>query len=217
MCASRRDPSARRREADWVSEFQRLWAIFNQWLVSHAQNQQDRACIEHLKAEPELSQWINDVIQATAYDRPHRVGDGFGGSYPRFASDNVISSFFRAVVASPVVEPRINYPWRAGTESRVLETHAITLDRDQFRVAYRSHARVLEEGIADFDLTIHQTLPALGVHTTGCCFYRGPVDTNLPAGTTGHANRMVELFRAAPSLAELVHMIESTNPTDLVV
>ena len=210
-----KDLRRRYREADWVSEFQRLWAIFNHWLVSHAQIQQDRAGIEHLKTEPELSRWINNVIKAAAYHRPHRVTDGLAGSYPRFASDNVISRFFRAVVASPVVEPRIHYPWRVGTERGVRPTHAITLDRDQFIVAYRSHARVLEERIADFDLTIHQTLPALGVHTTGCCFYRGPADTSLPAGTTGHANRMVELFRADPCLAALVQLIESANPTDL--
>jgi hypothetical protein len=67
----------------------------------------------------------------------------------------------------------------------------------------------------EFDLTIHQTLPALGVHTTGCCFYRGAVDSGLPAGTRVYADRMVDLFRASASLAELVHMIESPHPTDL--
>lgn len=149
------------------------------------------------------------------YDRPHRVIDGYDGSYPRFAADNEISYFFRAVAASPIVEPRINYPWRAGADTRMRVTHAITLDRDQFRAAYLAHAQVLEEGIADFDLTIHQTLLVLGVHATGCCFYRGPVDTGLPAGTTAHANRMVDLFRTSSPLAELVHMIESVDPTDL--
>ena len=119
------------------------------------------------------------------------------------------------MAASPVVEPRINRPWRAGTDSRVRVTHAITLERAQFRAAYEAHAQVLQEGIADFDLTIHQTLPALGVHTTGCCFYRGAVDTGLPAGTKGYGNRMVDLFRSSPSFAELVHMIESPDPTDL--
>ena len=209
------DLRRRYREADWVSEFQRLWAIFNHWLVAHVGNHQDRVCIEHLKTEPDLTRWIDDIIRVTAYNFPHRVTDGYGGSYPRFAADNEISSFFRAVAASPVVEPRINHPWRAGTEPKVRVTHAITLDRVQFRAAYEAHAQVLEEGIAGFDLTIHQTLPALGVQTTGCCFYRGPVDTGLPAGTTVYANRMVDLFRAAPPLAELVHMIESADPTNL--
>jgi hypothetical protein len=203
------DLRRRYREADWVSEFQRLWAIFNHWLVAHFGNHQDRDCIEHLKATPKLTRWIGDVIQATAYNWPHRVTDGYGGSYPRFAADNEISCFFRAVAASPVVEPRLNRPWRAGTEPRVRITHAITLDRAQFRAAYDAHAQVLYENMT-FDLTIHQTLPALGVHTTGCCFYRG-----LPVGTTTYANRLVDLFRASPSLAELVHMIESTEPTDL--
>jgi len=125
------DLRRRYREADWVSEFQRLWAIFNHWLVAHVGNHQDRVCIEHLKAEPDLTRWIDEVIQSTAYNMPHRVTDGYGGSYPRFAADNEISYFFRAVAASPVVKPRINRPWRAGTEPRVQKTHAITLDRAQ--------------------------------------------------------------------------------------
>jgi len=29
------DLARRYREVDWVSEFQRLWAIFNHWLIAH--------------------------------------------------------------------------------------------------------------------------------------------------------------------------------------
>ena len=141
--------------------------------------------------------------------------DGYVGGYPRFAADNEISLFFRAAPESVVVEPRINRPWRPGSEPRVRITNAITLSQEQFLKAYRAHAQVLEEGIGQFDLTIDQTLPALGIHATGCCFYNGEIDATLPAGSLHWANRMVEVFETKPELGELVNLVRSENKTTL--
>ena len=49
------DLNRRYAETDWVSEYQRLWAIFNHWFVAHIGNSQDRHCIEALKAFPETT------------------------------------------------------------------------------------------------------------------------------------------------------------------
>lgn len=209
------DLSRRYREKDEVSEFQRLWAIFNHWLISYTGKKNDRACIEDIKSAPDLKAWIDKVVSTSASSRPHRIADGYAGSYPRFTSNNVISKLFRLAYKSAVVEPRINLPWRVGSESKVKVTNAITLTDEQFRSAYESHAQVLHEGIADFDLTIHQTLPALGVHSTGCCFFRGDIDISLPVNTSHYANRMLVRFQAKPELQELVNLAKSTNPTAL--
>lgn len=97
------DLRRRYREADWVSEYQRLWAIFNHWFVAHTGKKTDRDCLDHLKKAPELSTWVDDVTQASAYHYPHRIRDGYGGSYPRFAAENVISLFFRSAQISPTL------------------------------------------------------------------------------------------------------------------
>lgn len=208
------DLQRRYREVDWVSEFQRLWAIFNHWMISQTGTPIDRDGLEQLKADPNLSLWVNKVITSSDYNFPHRVGDGYGGSYPRFAADNEISYFIRAVSSSPVIAPRINRSWRTGTEPRVRTTHTIALNRNQFLLAYQAHAQVLHDDLT-FELTLHQTLPALGVHTTGCCFFRDPVPPGLPAGTNHHAQTLLDRFRLTPDLAELVQMIDSASPTDL--
>lgn len=104
------DLNRRYREADWVSEFQRLWAIFNHWYKTHVGNDQDRACIEAIKTAPELVQWVDDIVSTSAGTRPDRLVDGYAGSFPRFASNNVLSHMFRAAGESPVIEPRINFP-----------------------------------------------------------------------------------------------------------
>jgi hypothetical protein len=44
------DLKRRYREADWTSEFQRLWASFNYWLYAYYQgNTTDQVCTEELK------------------------------------------------------------------------------------------------------------------------------------------------------------------------
>ena len=178
------DLKRRYREADWVSEYQRLWAIFNHWLCTEAGQAKDRACIETLKRRPQILTWVENVISQSAYNYPNRVTDGYGGSYPRFAANNEISRFFRAIESSPVVAQRINWPWRPGTEAHVQQSHAIALTRDQFRDAYDAHGAALgsRAGIA-YDETLHQVLPALGVGATGCCFYRIAVPSTTTPGS----------------------------------
>lgn len=210
------DLKRRYREADWVSEYQRLWAIFNHWLVAEAGQTNDRACIENLKANPQIRIWIENVVSRSAYNRPYRVTDGYGGSYPRFAANSEISRFFRAAEGSPALAPRLNWPWHPGTESRVHQSHAITLTHDQFRDAYDAHHNVLASpsGIT-YDETLHQVLPALGVGATGCCFYRIPV----PSGTTPAPSALAQMtlvqFRTVSSLVGLVSMIDSAASTTL--
>lgn len=210
------DLRRRYREADWVSEYQRLWAIFNHWLFAQSGQKNDRDCIETLKADTNLESWVQGVIQRSVYNRPHRVNEGYGGSYPRFATDNVISRFFRATQDSPVLEPRINRPWCKGTEPRVRETNAITLTTIQFRAAYDVHANVLatEAGMVHNN-TLHQVLPALGVYATGCCFYRAPIPVGAIAFTSTLAMMTLSGFRAENSLSSLVSLADSTNPTPL--
>lgn len=208
------DLNRRYREIDWVSEIQRLWAIFNHWLTAHTGNHNDRDCVEHLKSTRELARWVDDIVRTSAGTRPHNVREGYGGSYPRFASNNELSRLFRAVAPSPVIEPRLNYPWRAGSDSRVRKTNAITLSDSQFRSAYEAHAELLatEEGMV-FDLTLHQTLPALGVNATGCCFFRCKPQGST--GTTRLAHSLAQLFRHKDELQGLVNLIDSDDPTDL--
>lgn len=210
------DLRRRYREADWVSEYQRLWAIFNHWFFAHTRQQNDRKCLASLIAAQELSTWVDDVIQASAYNYPHRVTDGYGGSYPRFAANNVISVFFRAAESSPTLEPRINRPWRTGSEQCVRKTHAITLTREQFRDAYDAHNRALAspDGIV-FVETLHQVLPALGVGTTGCCFYRVALPTIISSDTSALAQLTLQELRTVTTLSGLVSLIDSNTPTDL--
>jgi hypothetical protein len=210
------DLRRRYREADWVSEYQRLWAIFNHWFFAHTGERTDRRCLESLKESPELSLWIDNVIQASAYNYPHSISDGYGGSYPRFAADNVISLFFRASQASPTLEPRINWPWRHGTNQLVHQTHALTLTREQFRNAYDAHHRALasDAGVV-FDETLHQVLPALGIGATGCCFYRVASPASISPETRALAELTLQELRTEGTLSDLVSLIDSSSPTVL--
>lgn len=210
------DLRRRYREADWVSEYQRLWAIFNHWFSVHTGCQSDRQCIDALKTAPELTEWIEDVIRRSAYNYPHRVTEGYGGSYPRFAADNELSWFFRAAEYSPTLEPRINWPWRSGTDARVRQTHAVTLTREQFREAYDAHHRVLASPAGmPHNHTLHQVLPALGVGATGCCFYRIQAPAGIPGGTRALRQMTLVELRKMESLGALVGMIDSPTPTTL--
>jgi hypothetical protein len=210
------DLRRRYREADWISEYQRLWAIFNHWFFAYTGQQNDRGCLDYLKKATELSTWIDDVIQASAYNYPHRVTDGYGGSYPRFAADNVISLFFRAAETSPTLEPRIQWPWRPGSEQRVRQTHALTLTREQFRDTYDAHHRALASpaGMV-FDETLHQVLPALGVGATGCCFYRVTPPASISLETRALAKLTLQELRTVTTLNGMVSLIDSNTPTDI--
>lgn len=210
------DLKRRYREADWVSEYQRLWAIFNHWLFAETSQTTDRAGVEMLKSHPQLGTWVESVVGQSAYNAPHRVTDGYGGSYPRFATNNEISRFFRAAEDSPVLAPRINWPWRAGTEPRVRQTHAMVLTRDQFRDAYDANARVLASSFGmPLNETLHQVLPALGVGATGCCFFRIPLPSGITEATGELAQMTLVEFRNVGSLGNLVNMIDSATPTTL--
>jgi hypothetical protein len=210
------DLKRRYREADWVSEYQRLWAIFNHWLFAETGQTTDRTCVDMLKSHLQLGTWVESVVRQSAYNAPHRVTDGYGGSYPRFATNNEISRFFHAAEASPILAPRINWPWRAGTEPRVRQSHAMALMQDHFRDAYDAHARVLASpsGMV-FDKTLYQVLPALGVGATGCCFFRIPVPFGITPATSALAQMTLAEFRNVGSLANLVNMIDSATPTTL--
>jgi len=205
------DLNRRYAETDWVSEYQRLWAIFNHWFAAHVGSSQDRPCIENIKSDQETTIWVNRIIEESKIKRPQRIADGLDGSHPRFAANNVLSRLFRDTINSPVIEPRINYPWRAGTERRVKKTNAIALDEDMFIKAYRSHGEMLQENMT-FDLTFHQTLELVGVHATGCCFYRDTPSTLEPVYC---ANQMVNKFRSIPELNVLVSLVDSQEITTI--
>lgn len=203
------DLNRRYAETDWVSEYQRLWAIFNHWFVAHVGNSQDRHCIEVLKSYSETKSWVERIINESKINRPQRVSDGLDGSHPRFAANNVISRLFREIRKSPVIEPRIKYPWRPGTESRVKITNAITLDEGSFIKAYRAHGVMLYENMT-FELTFHQTLELVGIYASGCCFYR---DTPSTIESTYCANQMIDKCRSITELDELVSLHDSSDLT----
>lgn len=162
-------------ETDWVSELQRLWAIFNHWFRSEYSLATDRGNIEEIKADPRLSAFVEKVIQETPYYLiPYRVTDGYGGAYPRFATNNVISRFFRGIVMSPALEPEINLPWRPSSAARPpRSTNTITLTSEEFREVYFHHSDLLATSeYMVVDATLHQTFFAIGVRSTGCCFWR---------------------------------------------
>lgn len=206
------DLRRRYRETDWVSEYQRLWAMFNHWLFTHSgRKKTDREAIEVLKVDVNLAAWVGNLVQSSAIPRPHNVNDGYSDSYPRFAADNEISLFFRAAQRSPVLEPRLNWPWRVGAEGRVKQTNAIALDVSLFRKAYEVHAVVLTDGIDLIDKTLHKTLELLGVSSTGCCFYR-----RAPANpASALEERTARAIRAEPTLAPLTSLLDSQVPTEL--
>jgi hypothetical protein len=187
--------------------------MFNHWMLGEFGPANDRRCIEELKVDRRFDAWITQITVESAYNKPHRVTDGLQGSFLRYNADNVISKFVAGVENSKTIEPRINRFWRPGTESRVRKTSTISLDYDQFERAYRIHARVLEEPphMPTFNLTLHQTLPILGVHSTGSCFYKGPVDSTFGTVHLPAAHRMVELFRTSTKLTNLVEMIDAQN------
>jgi hypothetical protein len=83
-------------------------------------------------------------------------------------------------------------------------------------MAYDVHANVLasEEGMVHDD-TLHQILSALGVHATGCCFYRAPIPVGVTASTSTLVKMTLSGFRAENSLSPLVSLADSTNPTPL--
>lgn len=45
-------------EADWVSEYQRVWALFNYWFKREVRSGTDRECIEALKKHEIIKNWI---------------------------------------------------------------------------------------------------------------------------------------------------------------
>ena len=205
------DLTRRYREIDWVSEFQRLWAIFNHWLVAQTACRGDRDALEAFKREPRLHAWLDRHIAANAYPRPSSAADGYAGSYPQFAADNAISRFFRATQASPALATRISWHWRPSQEQRVRPIAAVTVSEDQFRALYALHARVLTE-FMEVDLTLHQTLAHLGISATGCCFFPR-VAPAAPAPRTTFASRLLALMKTEPQLAELVSLAEVTAPS----
>ena len=209
------DLARRYLETDWVSEYQRLWAIFNHWFVAHTGPTQDRQAIEALKSEAQLSEWLNRRMHATVYPRPDTIREGFGGSYPRFATDNEISRFFRGISQSTTVEARVSRPWRVGTDARVRPSCAIVLEPTCFAKAYRLHAQILQEGIADFHLTLHQTLPLLGIESTGCCFYRSTAPRTTNDSDNAYAQQFLQLLRTTPETQELAHLADTPTPTTL--
>lgn len=176
------DLDRRYREVDWIAEFQRLWAIFNHWLKQQTNRCTDRDCIEALKTEPLLATWINDTVTRSSYARAPDVAGGYGDSYPRFAANSELSFFFRAAERSQILEPRLAFPWRNGTDPRVRVINTVILSEHEFRALYEAHASVLssEAGIV-YSHTLHEILPALGVGSNGCCFYRIPQTTPTPS------------------------------------
>lgn len=213
------DLKRRYRETDWVSEYQRLWAIFNHWLEKHTEGLitgkiDDRKCIDMIKSEPKLERWAQGVIDRCAYNPQGRIKEGYLGSYRRFAADNEISCFFRAAQESTILEPRINWPWRKKIKPKARTTNAITLSEAQFRTAYEKYREILasESGIIE-DYTLHQILIALGIGATGCCFYRLP-DT---AKATDPAHELARMSRDAfcneDSLKSLTKLADSTELT----
>ena len=210
------DLERRYQETNSVSEYQRLWSIFNVWLVAHIDNAQDRQCIESFKLLPETQNWISRVINS-AITTPHRVTDGLQGSRPRFKSNNVISKLFRECSNSNVIEPRINYPWRTGTELRVRQSNAITLSESEFVLAHRCHGNILYQNMAYEGVTFHQALEILGVFGTGCCFYRDSPNTDptFPNNSEHYSSIMVEIMRTKPEISQLVELIDSSTITSI--
>jgi len=206
------DLNRRYSETDWVSEYQRLWAIFNHWLVVHVGNSQDRHCIETLKQLPETKVWIDRIIEESSFKRTHRNTEGLANSLPRFTADNVISRLFRDTINSPVIEPRITYPWRPGTESRVRETNSIAIDEEAFMLGYKAHGILLYENMV-YDLTFHQTLELGGIHTTGCCFYLATPSTQ---DAKIYFEHLIDKFRSIPELSKVVSLFDSTQTTTIV-
>jgi len=205
------DLNRRYAETDWVSEYQRLWAIFNNWFVAHIGISQDRQCIEQLKIDPNTSRWVARIIEDFRIKRPQRITEGFAGAHPRFVANNVISCLFRDTSKSPIIEPRINYPWRTGTELRVKLTNSIALDDETFIKAYRSHAEFLDHNMT-FDLTLLQTLELVGVFSTGCCFYRDTPSTSEPKH---YGDQLINKFRSINELSTLVSLADSQNITSI--
>jgi hypothetical protein len=205
------DLRRRYRETDWVSELQRLWAIFNHWFTAEFPGATDRDQIEAFKADARLSTFVENVIQGTPYYlSPHRVTDGYGGTYPRFATNNVISRFFRGIVASPMLEPGVNLPWRASSSARPPRlTNTIILSSEAFREVYFHHAALLSTPeYMVVDATLHQTFPAIGVRSTGCCFWR-VVPVAVPEAPTAFAQDFISRCSTIPSFFNLA---SSTAP-----
>lgn len=212
------DLERRFQETNSVSEYQRLWSIFNVWLVAHIGDTQDRHCIESFKLLPETQNWITNVISNSAIAIPHRITDGLQGSRPRFKSNNVISTLFRECSNSNVIEPRINYPWRAGTEPRVRQSNAIAISESEFVLAYRCHGNMLYENMSYEGISFHQSLEVLGIFGTGCCFYKGTPNTDpaFPNNSSHYSGLMVDIMRTKPELSELVNLIDSTTITSIL-
>lgn len=90
----------------------------------------------------------------------------------------------------------------------------MALTKAQFRSAYVIHANLLasEWGIVQ-DETFHQALAALGVHASGCCFFRRSIPVGLAESTTAFAKLALDQFRAEASLKPLADLADSTSPT----
>lgn len=203
------DLHSRYRETDWVSEFQRLWAIFNHWFHVETSKSKDRDCVEALKQDTRTQAWLDRITATTPHQkRPHREADGWGGTYPRFATDNEISSFFRAVGQSPVVAPRLNYPWRSGTEKRVKKTQTIALSFDEYHAAFRTHAALLDDYMT-MNLTIHQAFPVLGLRAVGCSLGRM---SPAPSPTLGQGYRDKFLAAMKSKVPPVAEQLECTAP-----
>jgi hypothetical protein len=207
------DLARRYRELDWVSEYQRLWAIFNHWLISQTGRRVDRDALQVFKREARLHSWVSNYVAQTAYPRHTAVTDGYAGSYPQFAANNAVSLFFRAAQASPTLANRISWYWRYGTDQRVRPIAAVAISEEQFRALYDVHAQVLFEALS-FNLTLHETLPHLGIGASGCCFYRSTPPAGSPPIGAAPA-RLLDLIRGKAQLSDVASLAQVNAPSTL--
>lgn len=206
------DLQMRYREIDSVTEFQRIWSALNQWFVRETAHSNDRACIDALKTDIRTVDWVKRIIAGSEPQRTDRLSEGYLAAYSRFKADNVLSRFFAAAQRSPVVRARIHHTWRTCSDTRIRPTHVLALTSDQFREVYDAHASALasELGIVHNE-TLYQTLSALGLRATGCCFAREPQGV----ATSAMATLTMSELRKSPSLADFVSMVDAATPTTL--
>lgn len=211
------DLRRRYREVDYVSEFQRNWAIFNHWFKERYSAATGRDGIDALKSDDRLVRVLMDLIdQGVDQIVASTIHSKHSKTFYYFSCTDPISSFVAAFFTSTTLSGCANlFGENAGFKVR--PTNTIALTSDQFRRAYTEHiglhSNIMTYGSIEDDL--RETLGILGVFYTGRAFYRDTPKKPSEPVANFFAQDVLTAFRSTPELTELVKLIDEPSPAPL--
>jgi hypothetical protein len=207
----RHDVERRYRPTDWVSEYQRLWAIFNYWLTNATKKgipENQKIKIFKDQISDELDKWTSNL---TRYARPTEVKQySFLEIYSRFESRSLISDFFMAIEDLPAsLKADTHFESVRKTKKYIVP---LQLSSDALQVTHKIYSNLLssEFGIL-YNVTFHDALNALKIEMTGPFLYRTAPTLKIQKEHAEFAAKLVDEFRKNEALQPLIDLIEAND------